>query len=234
MDTVAFNNNVRYLSAVVPDAHHVFEQLRDQVNWETIIWDRTNRALPRLCARSIQETVPGAIVADWVEKFFEQSFHDPKLDSTGIRCIVDDVFENRYRNGNDWLPDHSDQYGEDTHVVSLSFGATRLFRFSQGTVVEPKFYLKEGDMIIFSPQQNVDYKHGIPKQAQTKEERINMTIFCRFPGMIEENRGQGPRGNPYTAVFKRDCIPPLLAPVTTNTETDEELARALQAAEWTD
>lgn len=214
MDTTAFNSNVRYLSAVVPEAHQVFEQLRDGVNWETIIWGRTNRALPRLCARSIQETVPGAIVADWVENFFRTSFQ-------GVRCIVDDVFGNRYRNGNDWLPDHSDQYGEDTHVVSLSFGATRLFRFSQGTVVEPKFYLKEGDMIIFSPQQNVDYKHGIPKQAQVEEERINMTIFCRFVG------------DPYTAPFKRECIPPLLAPPVKE-ETDEELARALQAAEWTD
>jgi len=234
-DKSSFDNNVRYLKNVVPEAKMLFQQLNSQVNWTIKMWN--NKPLPRLCCHSVQQYEVGDLIVKWVEDFFRNTMN--------IECTVHDIFGNRYRDGNDYLPDHSDQYG-DHHVVSLSFGATRLFRFKKGTVVEPKFNLTAGDLIIFSPKQNVDYKHGIPKQAQIKDERINLTMFCTF------------NKDPYNTLFKRSAIPKLqtknaskstiipfqssgrsliepvsLAQILEEVHiSDEEFARQLQEKKW--
>jgi hypothetical protein len=187
LDQVAFDNNVRYLKAVIPDSARIRERLDQSLPWQELKWGPRQVTLPRLCAYAVEEREMGQLITQWVCNFFRQTM--------GITCLVGGIFGNRYRNGNDYLPDHRDAYGDDVHVVSLSFGATRLFRFSKGGVVTPKFYLENSDMIIFSPQQNITHTHGIPKQAQIKEERINLTLFCRF------------EGNPYSSAFDRTKIP---------------------------
>lgn len=185
-DVKAFDGNVRYLKGVIPDTRNLKERLEGTLVWQTIQWKNTG-PLPRLCSYAVEGEEIGQVLSDWVVRFFKETM--------GVDCSIIGIFGNRYRNGNDYLPNHKDRYGDGIHVVSLSFGATRLFRFSKGTVMSPKFYLEDGDMIIFSPQQNKDYTHGIPKQAQIKEERINLTFFCSF------------RGNPYTTDFRREKIP---------------------------
>ena len=193
-DTTYFNGNVRWLMDVVPDKKEAFENLKSEVDWKEMIW-RTGRRLPRLCKSSVQTTPIGSIIYAWVKDFFQKTM--------GIDCHISDIFGNNYRNGEDYLPDHSDNYssfnGRGYHVVSLSFGAKRLFRFKEGGKVSgPKFYLDAGDILIFSPEQNKRTTHGIPKQNVDIGQRINLTCFCHFE-----------KGNPYTAKFHRDKIPSL-------------------------
>lgn len=187
LDQVAFDGNVRYLKAAIPDSERIRESLDRTLPWQVLKWGPRQVPLPRLCAYAVENHEIGRLVTQWISNFFRQTM--------GIECLISGIFGNRYRNGNDYLPDHRDAYGDDVHVVSLSFGATRLFRFSKGGVVTPKFYLENGDIIIFSPQQNVTHTHGIPKQKQITDERINLTLFCQF------------QGDPYTCAFDRTKIP---------------------------
>lgn len=199
MDTVIFDNNVRYFpSAIDKDlADWYYNELNEQVEWHEIKWS-TGRTLPRLCCHDIESTEIGSIIKDWLEQFF--------LTKLGVNCLIINIFGNKYRNGNDWLPDHKDEYKlpeylaqqlnlndeKDMHVVSISFGASRSFHFKQNNrIVKPKFNLSNGDLIMFSPKQNKDYKHGIQKQPSVTEARINLTCFCIFLGT----------NNPYTTPY---------------------------------
>jgi hypothetical protein len=120
----------------------------------------------------------------WVREFF--------LCSYDVNVTISDIFANYYRNGNDYLPHHRDQY-DDLHVVSLSFGATRTFSFQPSVQkgvtpsgnekskgIPRSFELAEGDIIVFDPYINQHYTHGIAKQPGVKTGRINLTCFVRF------------------------------------------------------
>lgn len=202
-DIIAFDNNVRHFVGVIDEnlRKWYFNELNSQVNWKTIKWSTGNN-LPRLCCHSIEDYEIGEILKTWIQNFFHTKL--------GVTCEIINIFGNKYRNGEDYLPDHRDDYEIPSvkindnditpngkiglHVVSLSFGATRLFRFKQNNqVVTPKFYLSDGDMIIFSPNQNKNYTHGIPKQKQITEERINLTCFCLFTG-----------SDPYTEKYDKN------------------------------
>lgn len=185
-----FNNNVRYLPAIIPNTDILFEQLQKQVLWKQIPW-KNGTFLPRLCCHSVEQFAVGDMLKTWLEDFF--------FCTMNVKCTVTNIFGNKYRNGQDYLPDHRDQYnydGKQLHVVSLSFGATRLFRFSNNGVLQPKYYLHDGDIILFSPTQNKNTKHGIPKQPQITEPRINLTCFCTFE-----------LGDPYVAPVDQNNIP---------------------------
>lgn len=186
-DSKHFNDQVRHIKKIIPNANQLFQELQ-KLPWQEIIWGRTGRKLPRLCLGAVEQHPIGAKIRTWVQNFF--------LETMGVRCTVQGIFGNHYRTGKDWLPDHKDDYedgeGEALHVVSLSFGATRTFRF---VGMQPSFNLEEGDIIIFSPAQNAQAKHGIPKQTGVANARINLTCFCTFDG-----------NNPYTS----DIIPALV------------------------
>lgn len=127
------------------------------------------------------------------------------------------MFGNYYPDGESTLPHHRDQYNAD--VISLSFGATRLFNFKSDQtkrVVKPSFYLSNGDMIMFDQHMNGNYTHGIPAQKQIKDIRINLTCFVKFLSC-----------NPFTANFESINVPAINIPQ----ESDEELANRLQLLE---
>ena len=86
-------------------------------------------------------------------------------------------FANYYRNGNDYTPYHSDQYG-DYKLLTVSFGCSRDFYFKHNTTKEVvKYKINHGDVVIFSEQVNKDYKHSIPKRTRLQEERISILFF---------------------------------------------------------
>ena len=164
---------------VIPEADLIFTRLRDEVQWNEIVW-RRGRKLPRLCARSVQQTEVGALLAEWLVMFFRVGY--------GVVVNISDIFGNHYRTGNDWLPHHRDQY-DDLHVVSLSFGATRKFSLTPSLQkgvkavaesVPHSFDLSAGDIFIFDPTTNHHYTHGIAKQPGVKTARINLTCFVHF------------------------------------------------------
>lgn len=146
----------------IEDSKIIYENLKNEIDWQIKMWN--GKPLPRLCCNSAQRFETVSNLLDIIQLFFLNK---------GITYQFLDVFANYYRNGDDYLPQHSDNYECD--VISLSFGATRLFKFSTGE----KYYLKSGDIICFDEQQNKISKHGIPKQSQIKDGRINLTIFCK-------------------------------------------------------
>jgi alkylated DNA repair dioxygenase AlkB len=107
------------------------------------------------------------------------------------------VFLIRYRDGTDSMGMHSDderELGTNPLIASLSFGATRRF------VLEPKrksaragqsrrrraaaietddrmtFELGHGDLLVMSGSCQHHYRHGVPKQATIRAERLNLTF----------------------------------------------------------
>lgn len=147
------SSHVLYIQKVIPEADELFMLLRDEIQWREIVW-KAGRKLPRLCASSVQLTSEaGKLLYVWVQVFFQQA-------------IVDDIFANYYRDGKDYLPHHRDQYG-DSHVVSLSFGATRTFRFSPGN---HSFDLSAGDVIVFDPHECALYARNCETTARSRSE----------------------------------------------------------------
>jgi alkylated DNA repair dioxygenase AlkB len=102
-----------------------------------------------------------------------------------------------YRDGNDNIGWHADKEAiqprkdkktiDLTNVASLSFGATRKFRFRK--INETKgwdyeFNLKNGDLLHMYAYEKKNcqeiYKHSVPKEKKIAEPRINLT-FRMFP-----------------------------------------------------
>lgn len=178
------NNHVLHLSSIFGESKGFYERLKNEVQWETIQW--TRGPLPRLCARSVQLTSVGSTIVSWLQNFF--------LEQLGCDMQVVDVFGNFYRNGNDYLPQHRDNYdvqGVELHVVSISFGASRHFDFKSGTKLIKSYQLEAGDVIVFDPHMNKKYTHGISKSTTLKEGRINLTCFVLFDKLPYGKKPQG-------------------------------------------
>lgn len=115
-------NHVLHFKGVFSEHADFYNRLRDEVEWKTIQWK--TRPLPRLCCHSVQKFDVGVNVIDWLQIFCVRNL--------GVNVNIIDVFGNYYRDGNDHLPQHRDAYSTDgikSHVVSISFGASRRFHF---------------------------------------------------------------------------------------------------------
>lgn len=192
-------NHYVHLKKAIPSTLATLAEIKDETPWYQVEW-RKGRYLPRLCYHNIHLTKVGSKILRWLREYMLDHF-DCEFDLAG-------TFANYYRNGEDYLPHHRDQY-EGGHVISLSFGATRMFSFKGGEQI--KLSLESGDIVVFDPHMNEKYTHGIPRQLQVKEPRINITCFVNFT-----------RGNPYAGKVTRRTV----------AHNDEEFARSLQAVEW--
>jgi len=102
--------------------------------------------------------------------------------STDLEIEFNSVLCNLYRNGNDHIGFHFDKESlnpVETHIGSLSLGATRKFRFrkiKETSGWEYDIDLKAGDFVLMMPTCQKTYKHSIIKQPKIKEPRINLTF----------------------------------------------------------
>jgi alkylated DNA repair dioxygenase AlkB len=90
------------------------------------------------------------------------------------------VLANRYRDGMDSMGMHSDdepELGDDPVVSSVSLGAARRF------VLVPRrkgeritLSLTEGSLLVMGGTCQKNYRHGIPKDSGTVDERISLTL----------------------------------------------------------
>lgn len=191
-----------HLKKVIPDSGDILQKLKDDVRWYQMEW-RKGFYLPRLCYHNIHEEFEGAKVIRWLRTYLLDHY-DCEFELTG-------TFANFYRSGEDYLPHHRDQY-EGGHVISLSFGATRIFSFNGQNQI--KMSLESGDIVIFDPYMNKHYTHGIPRQLHVKEPRINITCFVNFT-----------KGSPYEGKKIRTRTQSEL-------DADSTLAFLLQEQEW--
>jgi alkylated DNA repair dioxygenase AlkB len=90
------------------------------------------------------------------------------------------VLVNWYRNGEDyvgWHADNEPELGEKPFIVSLTFGAERLFEFRHRKSLEcGQILLRSGTLLIMQPDFQHDWHHGVPIDKTVKEGRINLTF----------------------------------------------------------
>jgi alkylated DNA repair dioxygenase AlkB len=97
----------------------------------------------------------------------------------GVR--FNSVLCNRYRHGNDGVAWHSDdepELGVDPVIGSVSFGATRPFRFRHrlDPTLTHEIELDSGSLLIMRGPTQACWKHQIPKTAKPVGERVNLTF----------------------------------------------------------
>lgn len=170
-----FVGHVRHIKSVISneECQKIIDHL-SEMEWYPFPLRKGKNSSRTLCNHHIAKTKVGQTIIEWLSSLFEK--FEIKIEVLGM-------FGNYYPDGEASLPHHSDQYGAD--VVSLSFGATRLFSFkscSDNKVQKPSMYLANGDMLIFDQEMNSKYKHGIGVQKQIKNPRFNITCFVRFNG----------------------------------------------------
>ena len=162
-----------HFKKIIPESNEIFTRLQNEIPWTEVMWK--TRKLPRLCCSNVELVSEiGQLMFIWVPIMIKQVL--------GIESKVVGIWGNNYRSGKDWLPPHHDTYhdaGKPLHVVSLSFGAIRLFQFKSNSFFK-EFELESGDVFIFGHELNSIAKHSIPKQTLIKEARINLTCFVLF------------------------------------------------------
>lgn len=183
-NTNTFDSNLHISHIKVANPNHKSLSVKlqnDNMGWYRIQW-KPGKYLPRLCKHSIHLTKIGNEIIEWLTEYM--------FIALDCRIVIYDVFGNYYRNGKDYLPYHRDQYendGKQLHVISLSFGESRKFRFKPDksslnnlSLKQLEYNLDSGDIMIFDPFMNKHFKHGIPKQTTITEGRVNFTCFVEF------------------------------------------------------
>ena len=95
------------------------------------------------------------------------------------------VLVNWYRNGEDYVGWHADnerELGEQPFIVSLTFGAERLFEFQHKKSLESgSLLLRSGTLLIMRPDFQHHWLHSVPIEKNLLEGRINLTFRKVIP-----------------------------------------------------
>ena len=104
-----------------------------------------------------------------------------------IRTVIEKFLETKYdyclvhiyRDGNDNIGWHNDKEALDSDIASVSFGATRKFRFrkiGQTTGFAEEILLNNGDLVHMKIGCQRRFKHCVPVEKKVKNPRINLTF----------------------------------------------------------
>ena len=91
------------------------------------------------------------------------------------------VLANLYRNekdSNGWHADNEKELGRNPIIASVSFGEERKFQLKHisDNNVKLSLNLNHGSLLVMKEGSQIHYKHQIPKAAQPKNARINLTF----------------------------------------------------------
>jgi alkylated DNA repair dioxygenase AlkB len=91
------------------------------------------------------------------------------------------VLLNCYRNGHDYMGWHRDNekvLGLQPLIVSISFGAKRIFKFRHyyNKQLSEKLELDNGSLLIMQGETQNYWSHSLPKSLRITEPRINLTF----------------------------------------------------------
>lgn len=105
------------------------------------------------------------------------------------KVIFNSVLLNLYRNGADSIGFHSDderELDEEPIIASISLGATRKFIFKnkENSKLKEEYLLTDGHCLIMYGDTQKSWLHGIPKEPDIEEERINLTFRFTHPKQI--------------------------------------------------
>lgn len=94
--------------------------------------------------------------------------------------VYNSVLVTRYNDGSEFLRFHSDNEPEivpNSKILTLSFGATRIFEFKPINHTEPKqtIFVRHGDAVVMSRESQNFYQHSIPADNSIHP-RISITL----------------------------------------------------------
>lgn len=99
------------------------------------------------------------------------------------------VFINWYENGHQYIGAHSDnesQLKKDSEIISVSFGATRLFRIrDKEKKIVHSIKLRHGDVVIMKPGMQSLFTHEIVKVSGKVGLKIDWRINVTFRKFVE-------------------------------------------------
>lgn len=105
-----------------------------------------------------------------------------------VHAQFNSCLANLYDNGTQGLGWHSDdepslqQKGHETVIASLSFGATRKFRFKhKSKAAQAEMLLQSGQLIVMRGETQRYWKHTLAKSTRVLTPRINLTFRYFFP-----------------------------------------------------
>lgn len=84
-----------------------------------------------------------------------------------------------YVDGDDNIPYHNDREALDSDIASISFGATRKFRFrkmGENSGYYQEYKMESGDLIHMLAGCQRKFKHSVPVEKTVKNIRINLTF----------------------------------------------------------
>lgn len=167
------------------DASNYFHCLKDEINWEHKEIRIYGRFVlqPRLIAWygdpgiTLKYSSLNLISNPWTNAL------------TNIKAAIEDdlgysfngVFLNYYRNGQDYMGWHRDNervHGLQPLIISISFGAARLFKFRhyQQKDIVKNLKLNSGSLLIMQGDTQENWTHSLPKSLRISEPRINLTF----------------------------------------------------------
>jgi alkylated DNA repair dioxygenase AlkB len=164
---------------------HYFNRLMNTINWKqdaiSIHGKKIN--LPRLTAwygeTSVDYSYSGINNTSngWTTELLE--IKKRIEDHSGIE--FNSVLLNLYRNGNDsvsWHRDKEKVLRKNPVIGSVSFGATRTFKFRHinNHALVKSIDLKTGTYLLMKGETQHFWEHHIPKQKNITEARINLTF----------------------------------------------------------
>jgi alkylated DNA repair dioxygenase AlkB len=166
------------------ESEHYFNQLLNTINWKqdaiTILGKKID--LPRLTAWY------GEVSKDYSYSAIENSSNAWTPELLEIKSRIEkqsqiefnSVLLNLYRNGNDsvsWHRDKEKVLRKNPVIASVSFGATRKFKFRH--VNDHKLVktidLTSGTFLLMKGETQHNWEHHIPKQKDVTKPRINLT-----------------------------------------------------------
>jgi alkylated DNA repair dioxygenase AlkB len=127
---------------------------------------------------------------NWNESRLVSMIRDKLAKIFGVRfnyCLA-----SLYRNGHDVINYHSDYEALNTVIVSVSFGATRKFRFrrkknnddeekdlslkKKSKGFDYEYLLSNGDVVLMKVGCQNEYEHCVPQESSIEDPRINLTF----------------------------------------------------------
>lgn len=184
-----------FTGAPPPEAEDTFSELRRTLDWKEKR-ERNNRitAYHRLTAkhesvRAGEDACFQLSPATPLLATLKRRVEDFYREKSGVSLDFNVCVANLYRDGADHLAWHADfeEYGRQTPIASLSFGATREFLLRSVSAREDRMTLrlKDGSLLLMENLCQHRYVHCVPRAPAKKEGvvqkdpgRINLTFRC--------------------------------------------------------
>lgn len=170
------------------EGNKLYDSLISKVYWVQntyMDWRRNVRVpIPRLTAwyaddPSMSYSYSG--VTEKVQPWLPELLDLKKKIESVTNAEYNSVLINQYRDGRDSVGMHADdekELGLNANIASISLGATRMFTLKHKEE-ELLYELTHGSLLVMSGTTQQHWKHGITKQYNVKEPRLNLT-FRKF------------------------------------------------------